>query len=88
MNGSHAKCKSLQIARGCTKYFFDVVSNCMKELNSELERIKQLIARDGRDVVAKRAKVSKRTLSYILSGKFKPSYTTMQKLLADAVKNL
>jgi hypothetical protein len=56
----------------------------MKE--TMLEQIKAFINDKGPTEVSRRAKLSRRTLQYIASGRYKPSYSTQQKLLREMAK--
>ena len=57
----------------------------MKE-PTQLEQIQAFIQAAGPTEVARRSKVSVRTLHYIMSGDYKPSYGTLQKLLKEMTK--
>jgi len=53
----------------------------MKEPVSQLQQIKDFIREHGPTAIAKRTKLSRRTIQYIASGDSQPNYATFQKLL-------
>ena len=50
---------------------------------SQIDQIRAYISYHGVTKVAKKTKISVRTLHYLIKGEFKPNYDTLQKLLKE-----
>lgn len=48
--------------------------------DTQLDAIRRMIKRHGPTAISKRTSIARRTLQYIASGRFTPSYDTFRKL--------